>query len=464
MQTLFKSNLFSNSSSKVGAKNFLSGGKKLGSSIVGAARNNIIGFNRTAQAMVPQKKEENENNFIKNYTNFFGSKKTEKILRKNLKLVRDSLVNTFEIARHLKAAIIGIAGDLKGGVGKGGGGILSKLAMFTSLVSLLLNPTVWGILGLLAVGGIAALLANEKTRKAIMDFFQYQLPKFWDFLKPRVIDLVKAMMPWIPDWMWNITQDESTTKVKSRVEEVGVEQALAELKAELESKRWDLGARFRGEIRELKEQIFMLEQGQEKQYGVKGWDFFQGVPGMTEEMRLKRIEIRTQRENSPENDKSKEYKDETNDIIKAEMKKIRAKWKAWGDEDQRNNLPRRDKHMILKDKNLAKEQQEKRIRLAEEGNPAYEMYLPKNKNIEGSKSDLNNLDLSKFYSDGSLSETAFNFQPFTFDLSQGQDSSGGIINTSGGNSPSGNAVTFFASSNSDPSYHKLNALMTFNIV
>ena len=109
MQTLFKSNLFSKSSSKVGAKNFLSGGKKLGSSIVGAARNNIIGFNRTAKAMVPQKKEENENSFIKNYTNFFGSKKTEKILRKNLKLVRDSLVNTFEIARHLKAVIVDIS-------------------------------------------------------------------------------------------------------------------------------------------------------------------------------------------------------------------------------------------------------------------------------------------------------------------------------------------------------------------
>ena len=68
MQTLFKSNLFPKSSSKVGAKNFLSGGKKLGSSIVGAAKNNIINFSKTAQAMVPQKKEENENSFIKNYT------------------------------------------------------------------------------------------------------------------------------------------------------------------------------------------------------------------------------------------------------------------------------------------------------------------------------------------------------------------------------------------------------------
>ena len=463
MQTLFKSNLFSKSSSKVGAKNFLSGGKKLGSSIVGAARNNIIGFNRTAKAMVPQKKEENENSFIKNYTNFFGSKKTEKILRKNLKLVRDSLVNTFEIAKLLKASIISITGDFKGK----GGGILSKLAMVTSLISLLLNPTVLTIVGLLAAGGIAALLWNEKTRTAIMNFLEYQLPKFWDWFKPRIINLVKSMMPWIPDWMWNISQEETTTRIKERVDQVGVEQVLAELKEELASKI-EMGSK-PGEIAELKEQIFMLENNmKEKQYGITPWQLFKGVPGMSEEMRLKRIEIRTQRENSPENDKSKEYKDETNAIIKSEMEKIRAKWKAWGDEDEKHGLPRRDQHMILKDKNLAIEQQEKRIQLAKEGNPAYQMYLPKtNTDIEGKKSDVNNLDFSKLYSEysGALNDgSIFNLQPFTFDLSQKQDSSGGITNTSGGSSPSGNAVTFFASSNSDPTYHKLNALMTFNIV
>ena len=45
----------------------------------------------------------------------------KKILRKNLKLVRDSLVNTFEIARHLKAVIVDITKSLKGKDGKGGG-------------------------------------------------------------------------------------------------------------------------------------------------------------------------------------------------------------------------------------------------------------------------------------------------------------------------------------------------------
>ena len=83
--------------------------------------------------------------------------------------------------------------------------------------------------------------------------------------------------------------------------------------------------------------------------------------------------------------------------------------------------------------------------------------------MEGVKSDINSLDFDELFNN--LSDVnSFNFQPFTFDLSQKQDSSGGITNTSGGSSPSGNAVTFFSSSNSDPTYHKLNALMTFNII
>ena len=165
MQTLFKSNLFSSSSSKMGAKSLLSGGKKLGSSIVGAAKNNIVNFARSAKAMVPQKKEEKENNFIKNYTNFFGSKKTEKILRKNLKLVRDSLVNTFEIAKLLKASIVSITKNLKGGFGKGGGlgGIFGFLSGAVGLIGLLTNPFVLGFLGILAAGGVTALLLNQQN-------------------------------------------------------------------------------------------------------------------------------------------------------------------------------------------------------------------------------------------------------------------------------------------------------------
>ena len=88
----------------------------------------------------------------------------------------------------------------------------------------------------------------------------------------------------------------------------------------------------------------------------------------------------------------------------------------------------------------------------------------KEQNVEGVQSDLNSLDFSKLYDDKSLNESKFSFAPIAFNNSQAQDSSGGITNTSGGNSPSGNSVTFYSSSSSDPSYHKLNALVTFNIV
>ena len=201
MQTLFKPNLFSNSSSKVGAKNFVSGGKKLGSSIVGAARNNIIGFNRTAQAMVPEKKEENQNSFIQNYTNFFGSKKTEKILRKNLKLIRDSLVNTFEIARHLKAAIISISGGLKGKGGAGGGGLFGGIKSFLAgALGGALVAALPVLLSIAAIGGLIAfgiaLLKSEEFRTATMNFI-----KFASEFRPLVLTQENKLMtaaPWTP--------------------------------------------------------------------------------------------------------------------------------------------------------------------------------------------------------------------------------------------------------------------------
>ena len=58
MQTLFKSNLFSGGNKTLtGAKNFVSGGKKLGASIVGTAKNNIVNFSTTAKTLIPQKKD-----------------------------------------------------------------------------------------------------------------------------------------------------------------------------------------------------------------------------------------------------------------------------------------------------------------------------------------------------------------------------------------------------------------------
>ena len=89
--------------------------------------------------------------FAMNYVEFFGSKKTTKILRKNLKALTKSLKTTFDIAKNLKSEVGKMAkggGLLKGLAGTIGaglfGGLFGKLAL--------------GVLAGLAVGGIGFLL------------------------------------------------------------------------------------------------------------------------------------------------------------------------------------------------------------------------------------------------------------------------------------------------------------------
>ena len=56
--------------------------------------------------------------------------------------------------------------------------------------------------------------------------------------------------------------------------------------------------------------------------------------------------------------------------------------------------------------------------------------------------------------------------PMTMGDATNRSSSGGDVTSTsnGGGTSGGDAVTFYSSSNPDSSYHKLNALMTFNIV
>ena len=88
-------------------------------------------------------------------------------------------------------------------------------------------------------------------------------------------------------------------------------------------------------------------------------------------------------------------------------------------------------------------------------------------NVDAVKSNLTSssfTDSLKMAESGSI----FNFQgvPMTIgDAGNKQQNSGGdVTSTSNGGTSGGDAVTFYSSSNPDSSYHKLNALMTFNIV
>ena len=86
-----------------------------------------------------------------------------------------------------------------------------------------------------------------------------------------------------------------------------------------------------------------------------------------------------------------------------------------------------------------------------------------NAEVSAVKSDLNTLsfaDSLKLTEKGNV----FTFEPITFANASESTSGGDVSSTSSSGTTGGDAITFYSSSNSDPTYHKLNALMTFNIV
>jgi len=74
----------------------------------------------------PQSNVGERSNVVRDVLQTFGNEKTEKILTKNLRILRDTFVETFEVARLLRASVVG-AGGLGAGSGGGGGGGLSPL-------------------------------------------------------------------------------------------------------------------------------------------------------------------------------------------------------------------------------------------------------------------------------------------------------------------------------------------------
>ena len=449
MQTLFKSNLFSSSSSKMGAKNFLSGGKKLGSSIVGAAKNNIVNFARTAQAMVPQKKEEKENNFIKNYTNFFGSKKTEKILRKNLKLVRDSLVNTFEIAKLLKASIVSITKDLKGkGIGKGGGIFGSLLAGGLGGLLVAALPALAAIVaagGLLAFG--IALWKSPEFREATLNFIGNRARDIFNFLKDLIGNFVKSVLPpWLSDpvgFIRNIiTGGDEFSKKHS----------------ELDQRLKDAGMNTKGK------RLDRIRQ-----------DNRRGTSGRSPEQEKIFQEVEAERS------KLDEAKNTMNKDMSDAQKNIDADRKP-GEKrliEEIKSLPPTSKERVAKEKELRLYQvktrelkKEARKEIKADANKSVSSLPPSTDttvngtSVDAVKSDLNNVsfaDSLKMTEGGSI----FNLQPIPTtigDATNKSGSGGDVTSTSNGGTSGGDAVTFYSSSNPDSSYHKLNALMTFNIV
>ena len=87
-----------------------------------AARNSV---NKVQESTQKISKGLNKNEkFAMNYVQFFGSKKTTKILKKNLKSIKESLMSTFAMAKTLRKKV----GEMSmGGIGGLLGGALGFL-------------------------------------------------------------------------------------------------------------------------------------------------------------------------------------------------------------------------------------------------------------------------------------------------------------------------------------------------
>ena len=68
-----------------------------------AARNSVNKVQESTQKISTGLSKDQK--FAMNYVEFFGSKKTTKILRKNLKSITKSLKTTFDIAKNLKSEV-----------------------------------------------------------------------------------------------------------------------------------------------------------------------------------------------------------------------------------------------------------------------------------------------------------------------------------------------------------------------
>jgi len=123
--------------------------------IISAARSGVRNIKDITETISNEPEVTKEEKFGINYVGFFGSRRVNKDLKKSMKTIKDSVGSTFGIAKALKESVTKGAGVF-GFVGKLIGGAAAALPIFT----LLGIPLLKGILGIVAVGGIGALLST----------------------------------------------------------------------------------------------------------------------------------------------------------------------------------------------------------------------------------------------------------------------------------------------------------------
>ena len=158
---------------------------RVGSGLITAAKNSVTKIKESTQKI--SKVSDKDQKFVMNYVQFFGSKKTAKILKKSLESIKQSIVATLEIASTLKK-FIGEASKMmkkRGGGLFGGGGIGSLIG---GGLGLMFGKGALITLGLLAAGGIAVLLYQyrDEVFNFLTDFFLDRRDQIADIISPII--------------------------------------------------------------------------------------------------------------------------------------------------------------------------------------------------------------------------------------------------------------------------------------
>tara|TARA_A100000164_G_scaffold82644_1_gene70439 strand:+ start:105 stop:1457 length:1353 start_codon:yes stop_codon:yes gene_type:complete len=133
--------------------------------LISAAKSGVRNIQSTTETISNAPDVTKDEKFGINYVGFFGSKKVNKDLKKSMKTIKESVGSTFGIAKSLKESVTKGAGVF-GFVGK----LIGGAAMALPIFGLLGIPLLKGILGILAIGGIAALF--NVFKKPIINFFK----------------------------------------------------------------------------------------------------------------------------------------------------------------------------------------------------------------------------------------------------------------------------------------------------
>ena len=127
--------------------------------------------------------------FAMNFIEFFGSKKTAKILKKSLETIKKSLVATLEIAKLLRTSLNDL---VKAGKKSGRGGLFGGIGgLIGGAIAAFFGKAALITLGILAVGGLGALLVAN--REAVFNFLNTNRKRFVGIVKPIVDAQLKNM-------------------------------------------------------------------------------------------------------------------------------------------------------------------------------------------------------------------------------------------------------------------------------